>query len=255
MKIRLESVGEVTLVVAEGRLDFGASPRFQEHLEQALTGSGQAPTAVVVDCAALEYVSSAGLRVFLLAARTAQRAGMSFALTTLTPAVREVFELSGFIRMIPVHTERAAALASASPTPAVREERTTAANEEAQLEQLTAFLKSFWSAAQLPPASALPFELALEEIFMNTVMHGAPAGQTRVEVTLSLAGRELTLTVADDGPPFDPLSLPAPDTTAGLEERRVGGQGVHLVRQMMEAVAYQRVGPLNVLRMRRQIDG
>jgi anti-anti-sigma regulatory factor len=53
--------------------------------------------------------------VFLLAARSAQRAGVSFALCALMPAVREVFDLSGFSRIIAVHPDRASALGHRSP--------------------------------------------------------------------------------------------------------------------------------------------
>jgi serine/threonine-protein kinase RsbW len=131
---------------------------------------------------------------------------------------------------------------------------TTVPSDAAQLPVLTRFLQEFWSAAELPPAEALPFELALEEIFMNVVMHGSPAGSTpRVDVSLALADGGLTLTVEDDGPPFDPLSLPAPNTMAGLDERRIGGLGVFFVRQMMDAVSYQRVGARNQLTMARQL--
>jgi len=136
----------------------------------------------------------------------------------------------------------------------VNARRTTVPSEAAQLPVLTRFLQEFWSAADLPPAEALPFELALEEIFMNVVMHGSPAGSVpQVDVSLALAHGGLTLTVEDDGPPFDPLSLPAPDTTAGLDERRFGGLGVFFVRQMMDAVSYQRVGARNQLTMAKQL--
>jgi anti-anti-sigma factor len=110
MKVLLEKVPHATLVIPEGRLDFGAAAQFQQHLEQAVTGAAGVAKAVIVDCAALDYVSSAGLRSFLQAARAAQRAGVVFALSTLQPAVREVFELSGFSRMIPIHADRAAAI-------------------------------------------------------------------------------------------------------------------------------------------------
>jgi serine/threonine-protein kinase RsbW len=106
---------------------------------------------------------------------------------------------------------------------------TAVPSEAAQLPVLTQFLQEFWSAADLPPAETVTFELALEEIFMNVVMHGSPAGRVpRVEVSLALQDGRLTLMIEDDGPSFDPLSLPAPDVTASLEERRVGGLGVYL---------------------------
>ena len=63
--------------------------------------------------------------------------------------------------------------------------RNAVPSDAAHLAGLTQFLQEFWSAADLPPAQALPFELALEEIFMNVVMHGSPAaGAPWVEVSL-----------------------------------------------------------------------
>jgi anti-sigma regulatory factor (Ser/Thr protein kinase) len=127
-------------------------------------------------------------------------------------------------------------------------------SEAAQLPVLAQFLQEFWSAAALPPAQCLPFEIALEEIFMNVVMHGTSGGGLgRVDVCLALADNDLTLAVEDEGPPFDPLTLAAPDTKARLEERRVGGLGVYLVRQLMDAVSYARVGPRNQLRMTKHL--
>ena len=132
--------------------------------------------------------------------------------------------------------------------------RTTVPSEADQLPVLAQFLLEFWSAADLPPAQSVPFEIALEEIFMNVVMHGSPAGrQGRVEVRLALVDNNLTLAVEDDGPPFDPLTVPDPDTQAPVEERRVGGLGVYFVRQMMDAVSYRRVGPRNELRMTKHV--
>jgi anti-anti-sigma factor len=111
VKVRVEKLGQITIVNAEGRLDFGAAANFQLQVEQALAAAGAAPAALIIDCTGLEYVSSAGLRVFLLAARNAQRSGLGFAVCSLHQGVREVFELSGFSRVMTVHPDRATALA------------------------------------------------------------------------------------------------------------------------------------------------
>jgi anti-sigma B factor antagonist len=115
VKVRVESIGLTTVAIPEGRLDFGAAAGFQAQLEQVLAGAGSKPGSVIIDCAGLDYVSSAGLRVFLLAARASQRAGLAFAICALTPAVREVFDVSGFSRVIAVYADRATALAQTRP--------------------------------------------------------------------------------------------------------------------------------------------
>lgn len=113
MNVSIETVGATTVVVPEGRLDFGSAPSFEKQLSQVLAGTNAAPAAVIVDCTGLDYVSSAGLRAFLVTARASQRAGIRFSLCALKPAVRDVFDLSGFSRIIAVHADRATALAHA----------------------------------------------------------------------------------------------------------------------------------------------
>jgi serine/threonine-protein kinase RsbW len=138
----------------------------------------------------------------------------------------------------------------------VNERQTSVPSDAAQLPALSRFLQDFWTEFKLPPAEALKFELALEEVFMNVVMHASDAAKVpRVEVSLTLVDSRVTLTVEDDGSPFDPLSLPAPDVTASLEGRRVGGLGVFLVRQVMDSVNYQRRGTMNRLRMTKSVIG
>jgi anti-sigma regulatory factor (Ser/Thr protein kinase) len=135
----------------------------------------------------------------------------------------------------------------------VTESRTAVAADAANLPQLTAFLQAFWSCAALPAGGSMAFELALEEVFMNVVMHGAKSRPCRVEVCLALGADSVTMTIEDDGPGFDPLSLPPPDITASLAERPVGGLGVFLVRQTMDDVSYARVAHHNQLRMTKRV--
>ena len=122
--------------------------------------------------------------------------------------------------------------------------------DASQLAGLNQFLREFWQAADLEPASLGSFELALEEIFLNIVMHGSrPGSAPQVEVSLSQGADAVTMTIEDEGAPFDPLSLAAPDVTASLSDRRVGGLGVHLVRNLMDAVTYERTAGRNRLCM------
>jgi anti-sigma regulatory factor (Ser/Thr protein kinase) len=138
----------------------------------------------------------------------------------------------------------------------VKEQSTSVAAEAARLPQLTTFLQEFWSSAALPPRECVAFELALEEIFMNVVTHGSAGGELpQVHVSLALTPVDLTLTVEDDGPGFDPLSLPPPAVMARLADRAAGGLGVFLVRKMMDTVSYARVAGRNRLRMTKRLEG
>lgn len=114
METQIDKQDRVTVVRPRGRLDFGAAADFQARVDQALAGDGNRPGAVIVDASGLDYVSSAGLRVFLVGARNAKGSGIGFGVCSLLPAVSEVFALSGFDRIIKVSASLDEAMALAS---------------------------------------------------------------------------------------------------------------------------------------------
>ena len=84
----------------------------------------------------------------------------------------------------------------------------------AELAALQSFLTEFWAAAALPVDVRYPFELALEEIFVNIVSYATdPAHPGLVTLTLNSDATTVQMTISDDSTPFDPLSRDAPDTT------------------------------------------
>ncbi len=128
--------------------------------------------------------------------------------------------------------------------------QTTLPGEESRLQEAMAFLHGFWQTESLPDELLFPFELALEEVFMNVAMHGGgEQGPATVWLELERADDRLNLSLSDDGRAFDPLALPTPDLDAPLEERPVGGLGVYLVREMMDDVSYSYQGGRNCLSM------
>ncbi len=92
------------IIAAEGRLDFDAAPGFQSQMENALDQAENLGLSVVIHCAQLEYISSAGLRAFLVAARSAKTRQVKLLACQLTAHVQEVFDLSGFSQLIPLCT-------------------------------------------------------------------------------------------------------------------------------------------------------
>lgn len=87
-----KSMGESLILALSGRLDTTTAQQLQDALIPAFAESKK----VVLDFGGIEYVSSAGLRVLLLGAKTAKAAGASQQLTNVSSEVREVFELTGF---------------------------------------------------------------------------------------------------------------------------------------------------------------
>jgi serine/threonine-protein kinase RsbW len=113
----------------------------------------------------------------------------------------------------------------------------------------------FEAAHSLDPEAAWPVHVALDEILSNIVRHGA-VGRPHlvIDVTFALIAERLEVTVVDDGPEWNPLELPPPDTAAPLEARDPGGLGVHLVRNLMDRVAYTRDSGRNRLVFARRLS-
>lgn len=108
-------------------------------------------------------------------------------------------------------------------------------------------LESFAEAADLPPRLAYQLALVCEELVTNVAIHGTSGLPPATYVALRIRGRGalLHLWFEDDGPPFDPLSLAIPDTGAELDQRDIGGLGIHLIRTLARDIRYERVGPHN----------
>ena len=64
----------------------------------------------------------------------------------------------------------------------------------------------------------------------------------------------LKFSIIDSGTPFDPTAKEEVDTTLAAEERSIGGLGIHLVRQLMDSINYERVGGKNILTLRKKIQ-
>lgn len=97
-------------------------------------------------------------------------------------------------------------------------------------------------------------DIALDEVLTNIVNYGYRDGRSHeVVVELSLAPDLLTIEVRDDGSPFDPLGVPEPDLSADLEDRHVGGLGMHFVRSLLDRLAYKRSNGWNVLTLEKRL--
>lgn len=103
------------------------------------------------------------------------------------------------------------------------------------------------------PASYLA-NLAIEELATNCIKYGYSDSQPHlIHIELTLLPEELIITVTDDGNPFDPLQQSAPDTTLSVEDRPIGGLGLHLLRQMSDHFAYSRLQGNNRVTLRKKL--
>jgi anti-sigma regulatory factor (Ser/Thr protein kinase) len=103
-----------------------------------------------------------------------------------------------------------------------------------------------------PDSLTFKVNLVLEELGLNILSYGGAGMDRRPEVEIVLTSEDDTLTieVSDDGYPFNPLEDAAePNLDALLDDRSIGGLGVHLVRTLMDDLSYQRTAGKNCLKM------
>jgi anti-sigma regulatory factor (Ser/Thr protein kinase) len=90
--------------------------------------------------------------------------------------------------------------------------------------------------------------LVLEEAVTNVIKYAfTDKGDHEVHAEARLDEGEIVLRVSDAGRAFDPLAAPPPDFDRPLEERPIGGLGIHLLRELTDRAAYERVGGRNQL--------
>lgn len=123
MNVTSRRYGSAAVLRVSGRLDQDTCEAFRGDLMKEVEAAARAGGGVVLDLSGLEYVSSAGLRCFMLASRQAKQHQMKIFVAALQPMVREIFEISHFNLIFQVFTTVREALATISPEAAVAYEK------------------------------------------------------------------------------------------------------------------------------------
>lgn len=133
-------------------------------------------------------------------------------------------------------------------------------NDLEELDRLHTAVEAFGAQHDLPARVVFELTLALDEWVTNIVAYGYDdSGPHTIVVRLRLdapAGSPVvTIEVEDDARPFNPLDVPPPQLDVPLEDRSIGGLGIHFVRRCMDDVAYQRLGSRNLLLLQKRVVG
>jgi anti-sigma regulatory factor (Ser/Thr protein kinase) len=129
-------------------------------------------------------------------------------------------------------------------------------NQRSEIPRLAELAERFGEENGLPEDGILSLNLVLDEVVTNIIENAYDdAGEHEIHVMLAFEGAELTVRVADDGRAFDPLQRPPPDLDLPIEDRPIGGLGIHIVRSVMDTVAYERTDGRNILTMHKTIGG
>ena len=133
--------------------------------------------------------------------------------------------------------------------------RLTLRNDIREISRLPGFVREATEGNDLAPELVNHLNLALEEAVTNVIMYAYPEGMDgQVDIEAKLVGdNSLVFVLSDSGKAFDPTATAEVNVSAGVDERRIGGLGIHLVRSVMDSVRYQRKEGKNILTMTKNI--
>lgn len=127
-------------------------------------------------------------------------------------------------------------------------------NDRRELAGIGERVDRFGAACGLSRDDTAAINLVLDELVSNIIKYGFDdAGEHHIQVVVGLDGDLLTVSVDDDGKPFNPLDVPRPDLDRPIEDRPVGGLGVFIVRSMADTLDYRREHGRNRLTLTKRL--
>jgi sigma-B regulation protein RsbU (phosphoserine phosphatase) len=127
-------------------------------------------------------------------------------------------------------------------------------NQLSEIENVKVRFNEFSGQTGLSKNIRRKMNLVFDELLNNIISYAYDDQEPHmIMIDFELSGGRLTISIKDDGKPFNPFEMDAPDTTIGLKERQAGGLGIHLVRSLMDRAIYQRRVDSNVVTLIKEV--
>ena len=109
---------------------------------------------------------------------------------------------------------------------------------KSELPRISRFVEEACDGANVDPATRFDLQMAVDEACCNVFEHAYSGSAGEIDLRFETRGQDVVITLHDHGRAFNPEVVPPPDTTSPLEERPVGGLGLHLMRKLMDKVCF-----------------
>jgi anti-sigma regulatory factor (Ser/Thr protein kinase) len=124
-----------------------------------------------------------------------------------------------------------------------------------ELDNLCLNLENIGQKIGLSKKLIFEINLALDELFTNIISYGFKDEKEHIiKVSLTPQNEELCLRIEDDGIPFNPTDFEIPDVACSVDNCKIGGLGIHIMRKLMDEICYQRCDDKNVLTLKKQLS-
>jgi serine/threonine-protein kinase RsbW len=123
-----------------------------------------------------------------------------------------------------------------------------------ELDKLYRNLETFGRKVGLSKKCIFEINLALDELFTNIISYGFTDNEDHlIKITITPQNEMLCLCIEDDGVPFDPVEFNEPAIQCSIEECKIGGLGIHIIKNLVDELCYERCGDKNVTTLRKHI--
>ena len=132
-------------------------------------------------------------------------------------------------------------------------DKITVKAEIAMLDDVTNFADAFMESCGYDAALKTQVDIVIDEIYANICSYAYPDGAGEAEIGLAASGGSFELTFTDSGLEYNPLERKDPDIDMKLEERKIGGLGIFIVKKSMDEISYEHKDGQNILRIKKNI--
>ncbi len=128
-------------------------------------------------------------------------------------------------------------------------------NDIDEIQRLHGFIEEKFAENNIDPNIIFSFDLSLDELVTNIISYGLDDKEGHeIKLYFELNENSIKCTVSDTGIEFDPFNAPEPDTNIPLEDRQIGGLGIHFIRKMMDNFEYKRDNGRNIVILEKKIN-
>ena len=135
-----------------------------------------------------------------------------------------------------------------TPSKIISHRSITLTNDVQEVPRLNVFVDEVCEDMGCDMETTMRMNLAIEEAVVNVIDYAYPSGTVgSIDIKVTIYDNHMEFVISDSGTPFDPTKKEDVDISLPVEERRIGGLGIHLVRQLMDKINYERKDGRNIL--------
>ncbi len=123
------------------------------------------------------------------------------------------------------------------------------------LGKVTEFVNGELEKLNCPLKAQMQIDVAIDELFANIAnyAYNPEVGEATVSVRTEEDPLAVVITFKDNGKPYDPLSNAEPDVNASVEDRKIGGLGIFIVKKTMDDIVYEYKDGQNILKIKKNM--